>query len=313
MSTGSDLPTPRDDELLVVVGPTASGKTELAVQLAQAHGGEVIGADSVQIYRRLDIGSGKPSAEQRRQVRHHLVDCVDPLAPFDAATYAGRAEQILADIRARGRVPIVCGGTFLWVKALLHGLAPAPPGDPSVRQRHHEWAERNGRAALHERLTEVDPATAGRLAPNDFVRVSRALEVYELSGTTLSAWHAAHGFRRQRHHARLLGVERTRTEIDERIEQRTAAWLEQGWIDEVAQLVADGYRECRALRSVGYRQVLEHVDGQLARDQLHAAIVQATRTFVRRQRTWLRDQTITWLAPRALDPTPSLRSQTNPE
>jgi len=294
--TGVDaIPAPAEGELLVVVGPTASGKTELAVSLAERFGGEVIGADSVQIYRGFDVGSGKPTAEERARAPHHLVDVADPLEPFDAQRFAELGEGAIADVRARGRTPIVCGGTFLWVRALVMGLAPAPPADPAVRARHAALVEAEGRAALHARLAVVDPESAARLAPNDYVRVSRALEIHELSGKPQSAWFAEHGFRTARHPARLLGVRREREEIDARIEARTRLWLERGWIDEVTRLRAEGHGAARAMASVGYRQVADHLDGQIRRDALAAAIVRATRVFVRRQRTWLRDEAVTWV------------------
>jgi tRNA dimethylallyltransferase len=287
---------PAEGELLVVVGPTASGKTELAVRLAERFGGEVIGADSVQIYRGFDVGSGKPTAEERARAPHHLVDVADPLEAFDAQRFAELGERAIADVRARGRVPIVCGGTFLWVRALVMGLAPAPPADAGVRARHAAFVEAEGRAALHARLAVVDPESATRLAPNDYVRVSRALEIHELSGKPQSAWFAEHGFRTARHAARLLGVERAREEIDRRLEARTARWLASGWIDEVKRLRAEGQGEARAMGSVGYRQVAEHLDGQIRGDALAGAIVRATRVFVRRQRTWLRDEPVTWVS-----------------
>ena len=173
-------------EIAVVVGPTASGKSALALELAEAHHGEIVGADSVQVYRWFDVGSSKPTAEERARVPHHLVDVADPDAPLDAASYAELADKAIADVRSRGKLPIVCGGTYLWVRALLYGLAKAPPGDPAIRMRLSAWAEAEGRAALHHRLTEVDPVAAARLSPNDFVRVSRALEVFELSGKPIS-------------------------------------------------------------------------------------------------------------------------------
>lgn len=282
-------------ELLVVVGTTASGKTELALALAEALGGEIIGADSVQIYRAFDLGSGKPTLEQRALAPHHLVDCFDPLEPIDAQRYADLGEEVLAGLRARGRVPIVCGGTYLWVRALVQGLAPAPPGDPAVRARHQALVDAEGRAALHARLAAVDPPSAARLAPNDFVRVSRALEVLELSGKTQTAWYAEHGFRERKHAARLVGVARERVELDERIAARTSAWLERGFIEEVAHLVEQGYGDARAMGSVGYRQVKEHLDGKLPRAELETAIVRATRVFARRQRTWLREEPVVWV------------------
>ena len=289
------LAPPREGELLVVVGPTASGKTELAVQLAERFGGEVVGADSVQIYRGFDVGSGKPSAEERGRAPHHLVDVADPLEAFDAQHFAELGERAIAEARARGRVPIVCGGTFLWVRALVMGLAPAPPADAAVRARHAALVEAEGRAALHARLAAVDAESAARLAPNDFVRVSRALEIHELSGRPQSAWFAEHGFRTARHEARMIGVARERDEIDRRIEARTRRWLESGWVDEVKRLRAEGYGAARAMGSVGYRQVVEHVEGKIAEGELPTAIVRATRVFVRRQRTWLRDEAVTWV------------------
>lgn len=290
------IPAP-DADLLVVVGPTASGKTELAVRLAERFGGEIIGADSVQIYRGFDLGSGKPTAEERQRAPHHLVDCADPGEPFDAQRFAELAEQVLAEIRARGRVPIVCGGTYLWVRALVRGLAPSPPADAAIRAEHAAFVAAEGRPALHARLAAVDPESAARLAPNDSLRVGRALEVHALSGRTQSAWHAEHGFRTERHKARLYGVARERDELDRRIERRTRAWLEQGWIDEVRGLLALGHGAARAMGSVGYRQIHEHLDGRIAAADLEASIVRATRIFVRRQRTWLRDEPVIWAAP----------------
>lgn len=289
------LSPPEGDELIVVVGPTASGKTELAIDLARRWDGEVISADSVQIVRGFDVGSGKPTAAERLAAPHHLIDVVDPLDPMDAARFAELAEVAIADVRGRGRVPIVCGGTFLWVKALVQGLAPGAPADPSVRARHAAIVETEGRAALHARLAAVDPEAASRLAPNDALRVGRALEVFEVTGTTQTAWHAAHGFRSARHRARLVAVARQRDEIDARIAARTRAWLEDGWVEEVERLIAAGHRDARAMTSVGYRQVRAAVEGELPRRELELAITRATRTFVRRQRTWLRDEDLTWV------------------
>jgi tRNA dimethylallyltransferase len=287
---------PAPEELLVLVGPTASGKTELSLRLCEAFGGEVVGADSVQIYRAFDIGSGKPTKEELARAPHHLVSTIDPLAPVDAAAWAEMADRAIADIRARGRVPVVCGGTFLWIKALVWGLMPAPQADPDIRARHAAIAEAEGRAALHARLAQVDPESAARLSPNDLVRVSRALEIFELSGKPQSAWFAEHGFQAQRHRARFVGVARAREDLDERIRARTRAWLAGGWIDEVEELLARGYGEARAMGSVGYKQVREHLAGSIPAEELEDVIVRATRVFARRQRTWLRDLPVTWCA-----------------
>ena len=291
----------KSPELIVVVGPTASGKTALSVALAERLGGEIVSADSVQIYRAFDIGAGKPTDDERRRVPHHLVGAVDPLEHVDAARFAELADRCIADIIDRGKRPIVCGGTFLWIRALLFGLSPTPPGDDAIRARHRDIASTEGREALHARLAEVDRATAERLSPNDFVRVSRALEVAELTGTPLSEWHARHGFREPRYPARLIGVKRTAAELTERIAVRAHAMLAGGWIDEVRALCAAGYGEARAMKSVGYRQIAEAVlRGTLDSPALEGDIVRATRIFARRQRTWLRDEPVEWLAPDVL-------------
>jgi tRNA dimethylallyltransferase len=282
-------------DLIVVVGPTASGKSALAVELCEALNGEIVNADSVQIYRHFDIGSGKPPPEEMARVPHHLIGVVDPLAPMDAGRFVNLADEAIQSIRARGKRPIVCGGTFMWAKALLHGLAPAPPADPAIRARHASEAEEQGRGALHARLQAVDPRSAERLAPNDFIRVSRALEVWELTGRTLSDWQDAHGFREARHEAKLIGVRWSSAALSQRISERTARFLRSGWVEEVRELRARGYADARAIASVGYLQVASHLDGELPEGELPLAIDRATRVFARRQRTWLRDQPVIWL------------------
>ncbi|RYE93571.1 MAG: tRNA (adenosine(37)-N6)-dimethylallyltransferase MiaA [Myxococcales bacterium] len=283
------------DELLVVVGPTASGKTALAIELARRFDGEVIGVDSVQVYRRFDLGSGKPDAAERARAPYHLVDVVDPLAPLDAGSFGEMARATIAAVRARGRRPVLCGGTFLWVKATVEGLADAAPASAAVRERLAAEASAHGAAALHERLAAVDPVSAARLHPNDVLRVSRALEVHELTGERLSELHARHQSRPPLFRTRLVGLAWPRDVLGARIAARTAGWLSAGWVDEVRALCADGYRDSRAMGSVGYRQVLDHVEGRLPASDLALAIDRATRVFVRRQMTWLRDEPVQWL------------------
>lgn len=290
-----------DNSLIVVVGPTASGKTELAMALAERENGEIVSADSVQIYRRFDIGSGKPSAEERRRVTHHLVDEFDPADSIDAARFADLAGQRIENIRRRNCTPIVCGGTYLWVRALIYGLARAPGGDSAVRARHRQLVAEQGAKALHEKLARCDVPSAAKLNPNDVTRVSRALEVFELTGKPMSEIQREHGFREPRYAARLVGVKRSRQELDERIKKRVASMLEAGWVDEVRSLCRAGYGECRAMGSVGYRQVKAAVDAEAlngtAIDQqaLTETIYRATRVFARRQRTWLRDAPVYWM------------------
>jgi tRNA dimethylallyltransferase len=283
------------DTVLAVVGPTASGKTDLAVRVAERVGGEIVSADSVQIYRGFDLGSGKPTPEENARAPHHVVGVLDPLDPADAARFAALAHEAIAGIRARGKRPIVVGGTYLWVKALLFGLADAPPASEEIRARHRALAEAEGRPALHARLAAVDPTIAARLHPNDFVRVSRALEVQELTGEPMSAWQARHGFSTPRVRARLAGVAHDPAELTVRIAARVRGWLAAGWVDEVGALVAAGYGEARAMGSVGYREVRAHLAGQIAAGDLETLIVRSTRVFARRQRTWLREAPVAWL------------------
>jgi tRNA dimethylallyltransferase len=201
----------------------------------------------------------------------------------------------VADVRARGRVPIVCGGTFLWVKALLYGLAEGPAASAEVRRRHRAIAESEGRASLHERLRAVDAESAARLHPNDMVRVSRALEVFELTGRPISAWQREHAFAHARHPARLVALACDPGTLTERIRARVRAWLGGGWIEEVESLVARGHGDARAMGSVGYAQVRAMLAGELPRADLETAIVRATRVFARRQRTWLNHVDVSWL------------------
>lgn len=282
-------------KLACVVGPTASGKSELATLVAERVGGEIVSADSVQVYRRFDVGSGKPSKEDLARAPHHLVSVLDPLDAIDAARFATMADRAIADVRARGKVPILCGGTFLWVKATVQGLMSAPPAKEEIRERHRAIAASEGRKKLHELLRENDPESAARLHPNDVVRVSRALEVFELTGEKMSALQTAHAFGKSRHDAALFAVKRTSEELSARIASRARIWLENGWIGEVEQLAADGFADSRAMGSVGYREVAAHLRGEIPRGELLERIVRATRVFARRQRTWLNHEKVEWV------------------
>lgn len=284
------------DKLVVLVGPTASGKTELALQVAEALRGEIVNADSIQIVKHFDVGSGKPTAAERARAPHHLFDCLDPGDPIDAAGYAKLADAAVADVRSRGRVPILVGGTFFWVRAYVLGLVEVPAADAALRAAHAERARTEGNAALHAELARIDPASAARLHPNDVVRVSRALEMFALTGRTQTELHEEHAFRTQRVDALWFGRQVEPAALDLRIEARARGWLDGGWLEEVRALVDAGHREARAMGSVGYKEVLAHLEGRLAAAELLPTIVRATRVFARRQRTWLRSAPqIVWL------------------
>ncbi|MDF2692829.1 MAG: tRNA dimethylallyltransferase [Labilithrix sp.] len=281
--------------LLCIVGPTASGKSDLAMATCEAVGGEIVSADSIQIYRGFDVGSGKPSREEMARIPHHLVDSHDPLDQIDAPTWAKLAEAAITDIRSRGRVPIVCGGTFFWIRALVLGLVEAPAANPAIRARHRAIVEEKGRTALHDELARTDPESAKRLHPNDVVRVSRALEVHELSGRTMTEWQAAHGFKQARFDAAMIALEHDPAELTARIAARVDRWLAHGWLEEVRGLLDAGFGEARAMGSVGYAEVRAHLEGTLPREELRDAIIRATRVFARRQRTWLNHTAVEWL------------------
>jgi tRNA dimethylallyltransferase len=286
--------------LLVIVGPTASGKTDLALELCERYDAEIVSADSVQVYRYFEIGTGKPSAEERARAPHHLLDIVEPNQTMDAARWAELAARAISELGARGKTAIVCGGSFLWVRALIFGLAPAPPASQELRAEHQALAAREGRARLHEQLSAIDPEAAARLAPNDLMRVSRALEVHALTGVPLSRWQAEHGFRTPRFAARLLGVRRSREELDARIRSRVEHMLEAGWIEEVRSLAERGFAGSRAMGSVGYKQISEALASGASLDPsaLTETITRATRIFARRQRTWLREEPVEYVDPR---------------
>lgn len=284
---------------MVLVGPTAVGKTALAVEICQRFGAEIINADSVQIYRGLDIGSAKPTPDERAAARHHLVDVADPAEPFDAARFADLAEQAIVDIRSRGRRVLVAGGTGLYIRALLFGLAPLPPVDEELRARLHEEWERLGAAAMHDRLAELDPQAAERLHPNDRQRVLRALEVCLQTGQPFSARQKEHGFAQPRHSHFVVGLTRPKAELDERIALRCHAMWQEGLADEVRGLLEQGVPpRAKSLGSLGYAQALHHVQGELSRDEAIDDMIARTKAYAKRQLTWFRGmEGINWHSP----------------
>jgi tRNA dimethylallyltransferase len=275
---------------IAVLGPTASGKSALALALARRLGGELVSCDSQQVYVGMDVGTAKPTREERREIPHHLVDLVRPDETFHAARWAALARTALHEIAARGRVPIVVGGTGLYYRALTAGFFEAPPPDAEIRARHRDEAERLGVEALHDRLAVVDPAAAGVVGRRDLVRVSRALEVFEQTGVPITA------LRREalppedlRGHA--LVLDPPQAELKARIEARAAQMFAGGFEDEVRALRAAGYGPAlRPLQALGYQQVGDLLDGRCTRAEALASTVAATVSYARRQRTWFRKE-----------------------
>jgi tRNA dimethylallyltransferase len=285
--------------VVCVVGPTASGKTGLALEIAEAADAEIVSADSRQVYRGLDIGTAKPSAAQRARVRHHGLDLADPDRSFDVARYRIAATAAIADVQARGKAVVVAGGTGLYVRALLYGLCPAPPRDPRLRSVLHGWAVREGVPALHRRLVHLDPLAAARIHVHDAVRIVRALEVALVTGRRLSDWQRTHGFRASSFEAMLIGLAVPPARLAERIAARVDAMLAAGWLDEVRGLDARGYRsDAPVWRTLGYAEMRAALAGRCTLSEARAAAVLATRRYAKRQRTWFRHEAdVVWRDP----------------
>lgn len=276
-------------DAVLLLGPTACGKSALAMRLAQEMPLEIVSVDSAQVYRGMDIGTAKPSAAERARVPHHLIDIREPSQPYSAADFVRDATATIGAIKARGRLPLVVGGTMLYARALREGLAALPSADAKVRARIEARARAQGWPALHAELARVDPVTAARLPPHDRQRIQRALEVIELTGVPMSQL-LADARRPPLALATIALLPADRAELHRRIEARFDAMLAAGFLDEVRALRARGdlSADLPSMRSVGYRQAWRHLDGAGTFAQFRAAAIAATRQLAKRQLTWLR-------------------------
>ena len=282
-------------DAIALVGPTASGKTAAALALAaalQPHGGaEIISVDSALVYRGMDIGTAKPSREELACVPHHLIDILDPLQSYSAAEFAKDATRLIGDIRARGRTPLLVGGTMLYLKALLEGLNDMPAADPQVREQIQQRAQALGWPAMHAELMRVDPITAARLAPGDRQRIGRALEIWTSTGQALSAFHQAPKAAVPALNIPVISLEPTeRAWLHERIALRFDQMMAQGFIHEVRTLRARGdlHPDLPSMRCVGYRQAWQGLDEGWSEAEIRERGIFATRQLAKRQITWLR-------------------------
>ena len=277
--------------IVAVVGATATGKTDLGEALAAALGGEVVCADSRQVFRELEIGTGKPAPAERGARPHHLFDALELGQRPSAGWYANAVGAVCGAIHSRGRTPVLVGGSGLWLRAAQHGLSGEPPHDPAVRARIQADLERVGPLAMHERLALVDPATAARLEPQDRQRVTRALEVHEASGRPLSWWHERRGEPAVTGEWCVFELTLAPQALDERIARRTRWMFDSGLVEETQALVTAGREQAlRALRAVGYDEVLELLAGRSDRASAEARTSLRTRQLAKRQRTWFRHQ-----------------------
>ena len=307
----SRVPSPQSRvPVVLLMGPTASGKSGLAMALAQQLPVEIISVDSAQVYRGMDIGTAKPSAAERAMVPHHLLDILDPAESYSAALFCDDALRLIAEIRARGRIPMLSGGTMLYFRALQNGLSDLPSADMQVRVRLDAQAKEQGWPALHARLAQQDPETAARLSPNDGQRIQRALEIIEVSGVSVADAYRKPGAKRvlQGGVIKLALCPPERAELHRRIAQRFAQMMERGFLEEVARLRARAdpstgsgqvlNPDLPSMRAVGYRQLWQHLDGSFALDEAVQRGIAATRRLAKRQLTWLRSEPdVHWLDP----------------
>jgi tRNA dimethylallyltransferase len=282
-------------KLPVLLGPTAVGKTELAVKLASLVDGEIVSADSRQVYRLMDIGTAKPTRKDLRAVPHHMIDIADPDMHFGAGQYGTLALSVLDQLRSRGKMPLVVGGSGLYIRALVEGLFPAPTVDESLRREILRQARRSGTESLHRRLGEVDPESAKKIHPNDLQRISRALEVYEQTGTPISRLQDGAGSTNLE--PLYIGLNRNRKELFHRIESRLRGMVRAGFVEEVSSLLARGYSpELNSFRAVGYREMADHIAGKITLGEAVFGTSKRTKGFARRQLTWFRSlKGVSWV------------------
>jgi tRNA dimethylallyltransferase len=282
--------------LIVICSPTATGKTNLALQLADAFGGEILNADSLQVYRYLDIGTAKPTLEERKKVIHHLIDVVDPDEEFNAAIYSEQARVVIEQLARKNKPVFVVGGTGLYIRALLQGIIATPPVDENIRNYYRGLRDHHGKEYLFGLLRERDPRAAARINPNDAVRVIRALEVLEQSGQSIVTLQQKHSFADCPYDACKIGLHVDRDELKKRINLRTEQMMESGFLDEVRGLLARGYDEkLKPLQSLGYKQMIAFIRGRYDWDTALHFINRDTWQYSKRQLTWFSaDKAIHW-------------------
>ncbi len=294
MSNGINSALP----VIAIMGPTASGKTGLALDIAAKVESEVISVDSALVYKGMDIGTAKPTQEEQAGVVHHLIDIIDPAQSYSVSQFVNDTNALIGDILARGKVPILAGGTMMYFNALINGISPLPKSDEKIRDEITQQAQRLGWSKLHDELRGVDPISGERVHPNDPQRITRALEVYRSTGKTLTHWQQQEGEKCPYNIAQFAIAPADRAVLHERIATRFDLMLEQGFENEVVKLYerSDLHEDLPSIRSVGYRQMWQYLDGQLSYAEMRERGIIATRQLAKRQLTWLRGwEQVTWL------------------
>lgn len=291
--------TGRKPKVIIICGPTGIGKTSVAIKAAETVKGEIISADSMQIYRYMDIGTAKPTQAEQSRARHHMIDIVNPDEHFDAALFSGIAHNKVLKLDKRRIIPIVAGGTGLYIKALIHGLFSADPADQDIRIRLKEEADAHGAGFLYKRLAESDPDSAERIHPNDTYRIIRALELAKATGKTISKHHGEHRFADKRYTVLKIGLQMEREALYDRINQRVDVMIEKGLVDEVSSLLERGYsQDLKSMQSIGYRHMVDFIKGCVSLDETTRTLKRDTRRYAKRQMTWFNaDPEIVWTEP----------------
>jgi tRNA dimethylallyltransferase len=289
--------------IIIICGPTGVGKTSFAIQVAQCFNGEIVGADSMQIYRHMNIGTAKPDAGEMNLVRHHLIDVIDPNEEFDAGRYVKLADEAIEDILSRGKVPIITGGTGLYIKALLNGLFRSESVCTKTLSRLTKELEEKGAHALHKKLAECDPKAADKIHPHDSFRVIRALEVFQTTGNRISDHQERHNFHNRRYAGLKIGLHMDREELYDRINHRVDAMLDKGLLNEVVSLVEKGYSlDLKPMQSIGYKHMAMLIRKETDPAEAVRLLKRDTRRYAKRQFTWFRkDKDIIWLNPSEMD------------
>ena len=283
-------------QIIIIAGPTGVGKTRIAIQMAKKWSGEIIGADAIQVYRYMDIGTAKPDPDEQAQIRHHMIDVVDPDVAFDAAKYVEMARPIIQNLHDEGIPIFLVGGSGLYIKALTGGLFSQAPGNPSIRQKYKQMAAEKGSAFLYEQLKKKDPATASTIHPNDMVRIIRALEVFETTGRSIKQHHQIHQFADQPYQLFKIMLNEDRKQLYKRIDQRVDQMIQNGFLKEVRLLMDRGYHcQLNAMQSIGYKHMCAYLNAQLDWDETVRLMKRDTRRYAKRQFTWFRaDKSFIW-------------------
>jgi tRNA dimethylallyltransferase len=287
------LSPPETSQLPIVIlcGPTASGKSSLACSLADSFDFEIVSADSRQVYRQMDIGTAKPTAEEQARAPHHLIDIIDPDEEFSVADYLDRAGKVIVEISERGKFPLLVGGTGLYVRALTEGLADMPSSDELLREKLYRLEREGGAGALYRRLQAVDPCQAEKIHPNNLVRVVRALEVYELTGVSMSQYQHQHQFGDAPYQVLKICLQWPREELYTRIETRVDQMIAEGLVGEVEELLASGYdSDLKSMKAIGYREIISYLSGETSLEEAVSQIKRETRRYAKRQETWFKKE-----------------------